>query len=81
MAKFRDATGRVVMRSTKQTVHREALKLAFWAKADPTTAREAIAISEVMYDFFIIFSWVCCLLICLSAKSPRVGLARGSDTS
>ncbi len=28
MAKFRDATGRVVMRSTKQTVHREALKLA-----------------------------------------------------
>lgn len=34
MAKFRDATGRVVMRSTKQTVHREALKLALlWEDA------------------------------------------------
>ncbi|MEI8088962.1 MAG: hypothetical protein WCG63_05135 [Opitutaceae bacterium] len=27
MAKFRDSTGRVVMRSTKKTVHREALNL------------------------------------------------------
>src|SRR5436305_951475 len=34
MAKFRDATGRVVMRSTKQTAHREALKLALlWEDA------------------------------------------------
>lgn len=34
MAKFRDATGRVVMRSTKQTAHRDALKVALaWEDA------------------------------------------------
>jgi integrase len=34
MAKFRDATGRVVMRSTRKTVHRDALKIALlWEDA------------------------------------------------
>ena len=34
MAKFRDANGRVVMRSTKKTVHRDALKIALmWEDA------------------------------------------------
>lgn len=34
MAKFRDATGRVVMRSTKKTAHRDALKIALmWEDA------------------------------------------------
>ena len=34
MAKFRDGTGRVVMRSTKKTVHRDALKIALmWEDA------------------------------------------------
>jgi len=40
MAKFRDATGRVVMRSTKKTSHREALKIALMWE-DATTAARA----------------------------------------
>jgi integrase len=39
MAKFRDSTGRVVMRSTKQTVHRDALKVALTWEDSATKAR------------------------------------------
>lgn len=39
MAKFRDSTGRVVMRSTKKTVHREALKVALTWEDSATKAR------------------------------------------
>jgi integrase len=39
MAKFRDATGRVVMRSTKQRTHRDALKVAMTWEDSATRAR------------------------------------------
>ena len=39
MAKFRDATGRVVMRLTKKTAHREALKIALMWEDATVTAR------------------------------------------
>src|SRR5688572_30414125 len=39
MAKFRDGTGRVVMRSTKQKAHRDALKVALTWEDSATRAR------------------------------------------
>ena len=39
MAKFRDSTGRVVMRSTKKTAHRDALKIALMWEDSSTKAR------------------------------------------
>lgn len=39
MAKYRDSTGRIVMRSTKEKVHREALKIALAWEDSATKAR------------------------------------------